>query len=161
MFTNKKINDMIQMCQIIYTDIYSRKGRIRKMENMELYERIQFLRKMLLKMSRKDFAQRLGVSPNTIVNLEMNRLARPEQKEPIVRLICIEFGVNEKWLRQGIGEAFDEGELDINALIASDILESKEDEFYQIMKKIMKTYRTSRPAMQQYIKEFCKAIQEA
>lgn len=128
---------------------------------MELYERIQFLRKMLLKMSRKDFAQRLGVSPNVIVNLEMNRLARPEQKEPIIRLISIEFGVNEKWLRQGIGEAFDEKELDIDALVASDILENKEDEFYQIMKKIMKIYRTSRPAMQQYIKEFCKAIQEA
>ena len=61
------------------------------MENIQIYERIQILRKVILKMSRKDFAQRLGVSANTIVNMEMNRLARPEQKEPLIRLICLEF----------------------------------------------------------------------
>ncbi len=31
--------------------------------------------------------------------MEMNRLIRPEQKEPLIRLICLEFNVNEKWLK--------------------------------------------------------------
>ncbi len=129
------------------------------MENLQIYERIQFLRKMLLKMSRKEFAERLGVTSSTIVNIEMNRLARPEQKEPILRLICIEFNVNEKWLREGVGEPFGKEEPNLDALVASDLLECEDDEFYKLMKKIMITYYTSTPAMKECIREFCKTIE--
>lgn len=56
--------------------------------------------------SRREFGEILGVSQDVIANLEYNRLAKPEQKEPLLQLICMKFGVNEEWLRYGEGEMF-------------------------------------------------------
>lgn len=74
---------------------------------MEIYERIMEFRKSQ-KLSRRAFADKLGVSESVIVNIELNRLARPDQKEPLYKLICREFHLNEKWLMTGIGEPFNE-----------------------------------------------------
>lgn len=71
---------------------------------MEIYDRIMELRKNHLKMSRDKFGEALGVNRDVINNIERNRLARPEQKEPLYRLICETFHVNYKWLTSGEGE---------------------------------------------------------
>ena len=68
-------------------------------------ERIDILRKDL-SMSRRVFGERLGVSESVIVNIEYDRLKRPDQKESLYKLICKEFNVNEEWLRTGNGEMF-------------------------------------------------------
>lgn len=70
---------------------------------MEIYERIRFLRKEKLKMSQDAFGDRLGVSRSVIKNIELNVLARPEQKLSLIKLICKEFNVSEKWLLDGEG----------------------------------------------------------
>lgn len=57
-------------------------------------------------MSRRVFGERLGVSESVIVNIEYDRLKRPEQKESLYKLICREFNVNENWLRTGEGDMF-------------------------------------------------------
>lgn len=72
---------------------------------MDINERILELRKAL-NMSRKAFGERLGVSGDVINNIENNRLKRPEQKEPIYRLICETYDVSEEWLKNGVGEMF-------------------------------------------------------
>lgn len=71
-----------------------------------LYERIRVLRKDFLKMSQTDFGERLGVNRDVINNIENNRLARPEQKLSLIKLICKEFSVNESWLINGDGTMF-------------------------------------------------------
>lgn len=71
---------------------------------METYERIRQLRKQHLKLSQEQFGEQLGVSRSVIANIETNVLARPEQKEPLLRLICETFHVNYKWLTSGDGE---------------------------------------------------------
>lgn len=71
---------------------------------METYERIRQLRKQHLKLSQEQFGEQLGVSRSVIANIETNVLARPEQKEPLYRLICEKFHVNYKWLTAGEGE---------------------------------------------------------
>lgn len=71
---------------------------------METYERIRQLRKQHLKLSQEQFGEQLGVSRSVIANIETNVLARPEQKEPLYRLICETFHVNYKWLTLGDGE---------------------------------------------------------
>lgn len=75
---------------------------------MELYERIRELRKNHLHMSQTDFGQRLGVSRSVINNIELNALARPEQKTSLLKLICKEFSVNEEWLMHGTEPMFAE-----------------------------------------------------
>lgn len=72
---------------------------------LNIGERIEILRKDL-SMSRRVFGERLGVSESVIVNIEYDRLKRPEQKESLYKLICKEFNVNEEWLRTGNGEMF-------------------------------------------------------
>lgn len=74
---------------------------------LNIGERIEILRKDL-SMSRRVFGERLGVSESVIVNIEYDRLKRPDQKESLYKLICKEFNVNEKWLRAGEGEMFAE-----------------------------------------------------
>lgn len=73
---------------------------------MEVYERIRQLRKEILKLSQTDFGNRLGVNRDVINNIENNRLARPDQKLSLIKLMCKEFGVNEEWLLTGEGEPF-------------------------------------------------------
>lgn len=75
---------------------------------MEVYERIRYLRKNTLHLSQTEFGQKLGVSRSVIANIELNVLARPDQKEPLYKLICKEFHVRYEWLTEGIGEPFSE-----------------------------------------------------
>ena len=56
------------------------------------------------KLTQTEFGESLGVSRDVIGNIEYNRLKNPKQKEPIIKLICSTFGVNEIWLRSGEGE---------------------------------------------------------
>lgn len=68
---------------------------------METYERIKELRKNHLKLSQAAFGEKLGVNRDVINNIENNRLAKPEQKLSLLKLICKEFSVNEEWLLNG------------------------------------------------------------
>ena len=68
---------------------------------MELYERIRLLRKDYLHMSQTEFGVKLGVSRSVIKNIELDALARPDQKLSLIKLMCKEFSVNEEWLLHG------------------------------------------------------------
>ena len=68
---------------------------------LELYERIRLLRKDYLHMSQTEFGIKLGVSRSVIKNIELDALARPDQKLSLIKLMCKEFSVNEEWLLHG------------------------------------------------------------
>ena len=89
-------------------------------------ERIKILRKTL-KLTQQAFAESLGVSRDTIANVEGGRieikeicifiinnlnkkgyleLSKIEIKDIFILSICREFNVNETWLRTGEGEMF-------------------------------------------------------
>lgn len=65
-------------------------------------ERIKILRKTL-KLTQQAFAETLGLSRDTIANVEGGRI---EIKDIFILSICREFNVNETWLRTGEGEMF-------------------------------------------------------
>lgn len=65
-------------------------------------ERLKKLRKAL-ELTQQDFAARIGVKRNTVATYEMGRSS---PSDSAVSLICREFHVNEKWLREGTGEMF-------------------------------------------------------
>lgn len=71
---------------------------------MELYERIRYLRKEHLHLSQEAFGERLGVSRSVIKNIELDALARPDQKLSLIKLICKEFSISENWLLYGEGK---------------------------------------------------------
>lgn len=102
---------------------------------MEVYERIKELRKKTLKMSQTVFGERLGVNRDVINNIENNRLARPDQKMSLYKLICSEFNVSEDWLLNGTGEMFANDEAEYSTLI--DQIMTGENEF---AKNIFKTF---------------------
>lgn len=67
-------------------------------------ERIKELRKTL-DLTQEKFANRIGIKRNTLANYE---IGRNEPIDGIIFSICREFGVNEDWLRYGIGNMFEE-----------------------------------------------------
>lgn len=102
---------------------------------MEIYERIKELRKNHLKMSQTAFGERLGVSRSVINNIELNALAKPDQKLSLYKLICSEFNVSEDWLLHGTGDMYANKEAEYSTLI--DQIMTGENEF---AKNIFKTF---------------------
>jgi transcriptional regulator with XRE-family HTH domain len=102
---------------------------------MEIHERIRELRKEYLKMSQTAFGERLGVSRSVINNIELNILAKPEQKLSLYKLICKEFNISEEWLFNGTGGMYANNETEYSALI--DRVMDGENEF---AKNIFKTF---------------------
>lgn len=99
----------------------------------KISERIKLLRKDL-KISQTEFGKRLGVSQSVIANIEGDRLARPDQKEPLYKLICKEFGVNEEWLIYG----------------TSSMYEYEDDEYARAVAEIAKGDRDAQEAIIKY-----------
>lgn len=67
---------------------------------MNINERVKFLRKEL-KLTQKDFGNKIAVAQSYLTNIENG--VRPVT-DKIIKLICLEFNVNEVWLRTGEGE---------------------------------------------------------
>lgn len=68
---------------------------------MTINERIKLVRENQ-GMSQTELAKALGVGQTTISYLERKGAT---VKEPLIKLICKEFGIDEDWLRYGIGGA--------------------------------------------------------
>lgn len=67
-------------------------------------DRLKKLRKEL-DLTQQAFADKIGMKQNTIAQYEMGRTT---PSDAIIFSICREFGVNEKWLRSGEDEMFEE-----------------------------------------------------
>ena len=78
-------------------------------------------------MSRREFGERLGVSESVIVNIEYNRLQRPDQKDPLYKLICKEFNISYIWLTEGIEPMY--SKLDADSMTRIDDIMTGENEF--------------------------------
>lgn len=68
--------------------------------------RLKHLRKDVLKMGQVNFGQRINLNSNSIVSQLEN--GQRNITERTILDICREFGINEEWLRNGIGEIFQE-----------------------------------------------------
>ena len=118
-------------------------------------ERIKLLRKSL-GMTLEKFGERLGVSRSTMSNIENGERNVTQQ---MFKSICREFGANEVWLRTGTGEMFVIPK-DETAAIVSELLESTNNKFYDLILDILKVYQTLQPTDQDVIKNFCHQLIE-
>ena len=64
--------------------------------------RIKEVRKNL-KLTQVEFGQKIGVKGNTVTGYEAG-IRVPS--DAVITSVCREFGINEKWLRDGEGEMF-------------------------------------------------------
>lgn len=85
---------------------------------MDIHERIKMIREQN-NMTQAEFGKRLGISRDVYANIENDRLRKPETKEPIIKLICKEFGVSYQWLVNGLGEMNDSDENEAQEIIDS------------------------------------------
>ena len=108
------------------------------------------------KLTQTEFGERLGVSRDVIGNIEYNRLKNPKQKEPIIKLICSTFGVNELWLRSGEGDMFqamtEDEEL---AAYLGDVMHDEPESFLRRLTLEMKNWT---PEVWQMIEEICNRL---
>lgn len=118
-------------------------------------ERIKELRKTL-GLTLEKFGERVGVTKVTISRIENNVNSVTEQ---MFKSICREFNVNEEWLRDGSGEMFIIPE-DETAALASDLLEDSDNEFYQSILEVVRTYQQLSPTSQEVLREFGKKCLE-
>lgn len=102
-------------------------------------ERIRAIRKAL-RLSQREFGERLGVSRDVISNLEYGRV---QPKELLLRHICHICQVNQHWLETGEGEMFDCNPDEANKI----------DEAINIFKSL-------RPEFQDYALEQIKKLAE-
>lgn len=118
-------------------------------------ERIKELRKTL-GLTLEKFGERVGVTKVTISRIENNVNSVTEQ---MFKSICREFNVNEEWLRDGSGEMFIIPE-DKTAALVSDLLEDSDNEFYQSILEVVRTYQQLSPTSQEVLREFGKKCLE-
>lgn len=108
------------------------------------------------KLTQTEFGERLGVSRDVIGNIEYNRLKNPKQKEPIIKLICSTFGVNEIWLRTGEGEMFQAmTENEELAAYLGDVMHDEPESFRRRLTLEMKNWT---PEIWQMLEEICKRL---
>ena len=93
-----------------------------------------------LKLSQREFGERLGVSRDVISNLEYGRV---KEKELLLRHICQLYGVNERWMQTGEGEMFDNER-------------AKNEKLYEALE----IFKTLRPEFQEYALEQIRKLAE-
>lgn len=82
---------------------YIQGGDIMNVSTNSICQRIRTLRKDL-KLSQKEFGEKIGVSRDVIGNIEYQRV---DPTELIIKQICSSFNVNYFWLTEGEGEMYD------------------------------------------------------
>ena len=108
------------------------------------------------KLTQTEFGERLGVSRDVIGNIEYNRLKNPKQKEPIIKLICSTFGVNELWLRSGEGEMFQAMTEDEE--LADYLGDVMHDETASSRLRLTMEMKNWTPEVWQMLEEICKRL---
>lgn len=91
-------------------------------------ERIKELRKRL-NLTQQEFADRLSIKRGAVANYEVGRNT---PSDSVIALICREFNVSERWLREGEGEMFcPQNDADELMMLAGRFLGSEPTEFQQ------------------------------
>lgn len=116
-------------------------------------DRIKLIREQN-KLSQEDFGNRIKIKRSAVSKIESG-LNNPSDQT--ITLICLEFSINENWLRTGDGEMFSLQE-DEEAAYVSELLEDTENPLYDLIKAIMKTYSQTGEKEKAIIKAFAKDL---
>jgi transcriptional regulator with XRE-family HTH domain len=116
---------------------------------MNINSRIKAVRNAT-KLTQVQFAEKIGIEQSSLSFIEGGRTKNIDERN--IRIICKEFRVNEEWLRNGIGEMFN-NEKDLLSLMnhAIDSLDATD-------KKIIYEYIKLTPGQRKIMKDFIRKI---
>lgn len=118
-------------------------------------ERIKYIRKDL-KMSQKDFGEKIGLKPNSLSDIETEKNSLTEQ---ILKAVCREFNVSEQWLRKGKGEIYKFVQTDDYSEIAT-IIGEKDPKAKQAIIDYWKLSESDKELFWKFMKRFMGGIED-
>lgn len=125
---------------------------------MTLGERVKEVRKAQ-DMTLEEFGKRLSVTKVTMSNIERGNRSLTER---MLKDICREFNINEKWLKTGEGDMTRKRteEEEIAALVSDLLEDGRDNPFFGIILEIVQTYNELSPASQKVLQESSKKLVE-
>lgn len=122
-------------------------------------ERVKMVRDKA-QLTMEQFGNRIGgVSKSTISNIENDNRNLTEH---MLKSICREFDVNEKWLKAGEGDMprkLSEEE-EVASLVSNLLEDGRDNPFFGIILEIVQTYNELSPASQKVLQEASKKLVE-
>lgn len=122
-------------------------------------ERVKIVRDKA-QLTMEQFGNRIGgVSKSTISNIENDNRNLTEH---MLKSICREFDVNEKWLKTGEGDMprkLSEEE-EVASLVSNLLEDGRDNPFFGIILEIVQTYNELSPASQKVLQEASKKLVE-
>ena len=122
-------------------------------------ERVKMVRDKA-QLTMEQFGNRIGgVSKSTISNIENDNRNLTEH---MLKSICREFDVNEKWLKPGEGDMprkLSEEE-EVASLVSNLLEDGRDNPFFGIILEIVQTYNELSPASQKVLQEASKKLVE-
>ena len=118
-------------------------------------ERIKYIRKDL-KMSQKDFGEKIGLKPNSLSDIETEKNSVTEQT---LKAVCREFNVSEQWLRKGTGEIYKFVQTDDYSEIAT-IIGEKDPKAKQAIIDYWKLSESDKELFWKFMKRFMGGIED-
>ncbi len=112
---------------------------------MELHERIRKIRTDL-ELTQQQYADKLGISRDTVNNLERGRM---QIKEMYLRLICKTFRVNYFWLTEEKGDPY----ISVPDILMDDVIEKYglDDLDKELIEEYVKLKPETRTAIKTYL----------
>lgn len=125
---------------------------------MTLGERVKEVRKAQ-DMTLEEFGKRLSVTKVTMSNIERGNRSLTER---MLKDICREFNINEKWLKTGEGDMTRKRteEEEIAALVSDLLEDGRDNPFFGIILEIVQTYNELSPSSQKVLQEASKKLVE-
>lgn len=119
-------------------------------------ERIRVIRKAK-KMTQEEFGRTIGASRDSVATYENGRVTPPE---PVIKLICTEFGVDYDWLKHGEGEMYANEEAEILAALGDLISGEKHKTTKALIKGLVKLNDDQLNAIDAYVDILLKELGE-
>ncbi|HGM1460487.1 helix-turn-helix transcriptional regulator [Clostridioides difficile] len=121
---------------------------------MDIHERVKEVRKAS-NLTQKEFGMRIAVAQNYLSNLEKGYR---DVTEKIIKIICAEFNINEKWLKYGTGNMYIENDDTIISELSNKYNLDNLD--VKILESYLKLSGEQRKAIKKYVYSLVDTILE-
>lgn len=124
---------------------------------MNSSEKLKIIRREL-DLKQGDFAERISTTQGHISDIENGRKMLSDRT---IKLICLEFGINEEWLRNGHGEMFAKiPQEDEYFKAATQILKNGDDLIMSMIVEYWKLDESSKETFRKYIRSVAGSVKK-